>query len=180
MWYHMNSLKCLQFLLLFKIYGDTTLVSVPSPTPQKKDNLLLYLDILINTKLTWNKELAIITQRLHHSSATTVPSAFQTYFKCLLFSISNAISSVQDSVIPYLEYCNHLVYAYFIHSTCVGWVSGIIRPWTRTEQDWAGLLPRSLREEQWKQRARCGTRCVLSQGHWFRSLARVAGKRRWH
>lgn len=105
-----------------------TLVSVY----QKKDNLLLYMDILRNTKLPWTKELDMVIQRLYHSTATTVPSTFQIYFKCLLFSISDAISSAQGSVIPHLEYCNYLV---FIHSLFIQHVSVecliCIRPWIR-------------------------------------------------
>lgn len=150
-------------------------MSVPPPSrgkKKKKDNLILYLDILINTKITWNKELAMVTQRLYHSSATTVPSAFQIYFKCLLFSISNAISSVQDSVIPHLQYCNHLVDAYFIHSTRVGWVSGIIRPWIRTEQDWGWSPTREAQRGSMKTESQMWDQmCTIS-----RPLMQILGK----
>lgn len=84
----------------------------------------------------------MLIQRLHHSSATTVPSTSQIYFKCL-FSISNAISSAQDSVIPYLKYCNHLPGLHLVYSfnTCrlsVWYVSGPESVWGSA---WAGPHP---------------------------------------
>lgn len=100
---------------------------------------------LRNTKLTWNKEASMVIQRLHHSSATAVPSIFQIYFKSLCFSISSAISSVQGSVTPHLEYCYFLVlYIVYSFNTCelsVWHVSG-------TESGQEGWLREKLKKKK--------------------------------
>lgn len=139
-----------------------TLVSVY----KKKMTTTYFSRFLRNTKLTWNKEASMVIQRLHHSSATAVPSIFQIYFKNLCFSISSAISSAQGLATPHLEYCYYLVlYIVYSFNTCelsVWHVSG-----TESGQEaW-------LREKQIKKNsAQCGARRVQPQDHSHSTLTR--------